>query len=129
MTRAAHISPLRVFLSSPESRISTFLCLIALFAHYKRSHTLTRLLLSYLTNLVVTFLIFVLIRKMGSPSHEIKDLDETTHRPMITPQDEIVSSYLEKRSDIFRDLMKVKTDVGDCPSLWQTPLTFRIGKQ
>ena len=66
---------------------------------------------------------------MGSPSHEIKDFDEMPNRPKITPQDEIVSSYLENRSDIFGDLMKVKTDVGDFPSLWQTPLTFRIGKE
>ena len=61
---------------------------------------------------------------MGSPSHEIKDSDETPNRPNITPQDEIVSSYLENRSDIFRDLVKVQSDVGDFPLLWQTPLTF-----
>ena len=54
---------------------------------------------------------------MGSPSHEIKDLEETPNRSKITPQDEIVSSYLENRSAVFRDLVKVKSDVCDFPSL------------
>ena len=86
-----------------------------------------RLILSHLTDVVVTSLISVLNFKMGSPSHEIEDLDEPSNGPKITPQDEIVSSYLENRSAIFRDLVKVKSDVGDFPSLWQTPLTFRVG--
>ncbi|KAM0795671.1 hypothetical protein BDR22DRAFT_825810 [Usnea florida] len=52
---------------------------------------------------------------MESPSHEIEDLDETPNRPNITPQDEIVSSYLEKRSAIFRDLVKLQSDVWNDP--------------
>ena len=50
---------------------------------------------------------------MGSTTHEIKDSDARPDRPKITPQDEIVSSYLENRSEVFRDLVKVQSDVSD----------------
>ena len=66
---------------------------------------------------------------MGSPTHEIKDLDARPDRPKMTPQDEIVSSYLENRSEVFRDLVKVQSDVSDISSFWQIPLTFRVGME
>lgn len=71
------------------------------------------MLSSYLTDLVVVHLICVLNCKMGSTTHEIKDSDARPDRPKITPQDEIVSSYLENRSEVFRDLVKVQSDVSD----------------
>ena len=49
--------------------------------------------------------------KMDSINPEVKEVSNDQGRPEISSEDKIVSSYLENRSEIYRDLVKVQDDV------------------
>ena len=40
-------------------------------------------------------------------------VDNNQNRPELSPEDKIISSYLEARSEIYRGLAKVQDDVSD----------------
>lgn len=50
---------------------------------------------------------------MDCISPTIEDVDSGIHRPEPSLEDKFVSSYLEDRSEVYRDLVKVKDDVND----------------
>ena len=50
---------------------------------------------------------------MDSTNTESKDENDGQQRPELSPEDQMVSSYLEDRSEIYRGLVKVKDDVSD----------------
>ena len=50
---------------------------------------------------------------MDSINTEIEVVHSDQHRPELSPEDKMVSSYLEARSEIYRDLVKVQDDVSD----------------
>ena len=51
--------------------------------------------------------------KMDTTGTESKDANDGQQRPELSPEDRMVSSYLEDRSEIYRDLVKVQDDVND----------------
>lgn len=52
---------------------------------------------------------------MDCISPTIEDVDSGIHRPEPSLEDKFVSSYLEDRSEVYRDLVKVKDDVWNNP--------------
>lgn len=48
---------------------------------------------------------------MYSENAENKDVNEAPTRPELSIKDKMVSSYLEDRSEAYRDLVKVQDDV------------------
>ena len=60
---------------------------------------------------------------MGSISPAIKDMDSEVERYELSPEDKIVSSYLEDWSEIYRDLVKLKNDVSDSIAVWDLALS------
>lgn len=40
-------------------------------------------------------------------------MDNNQHRPELSPENKIISSYLEARSEVYRGLAKVQEDVSD----------------
>lgn len=68
---------------------------------------------------------------MDAVSPRVEDLDKGSLRPERSPEDKLVSSYLEDHSEIYRDLEKVQNDVSE-PRLLRTgkpSLTFRAGME
>ena len=68
---------------------------------------------------------------MESTSPECKDANDGQQRPERNPEDQMVSTYLEDRSEIYRDLMTVQDDVSDfkSPKDWYSSTNFssRVG--
>ena len=50
---------------------------------------------------------------MDPTSTESKDANDGQQRPELSPEDQMISSYLEDRSEIYRDLVKVQDEVSD----------------
>lgn len=50
---------------------------------------------------------------MDSISPTVEDVERRVQRPEPSLEDKIVSSYLEDRSEVYRDLVKVQDDVSD----------------
>lgn len=46
-----------------------------------------------------------------------EEVNNAYEKPKLSPEDRTVSSYLEDRSEIYRDLVKVQDDVSDSISL------------
>ena len=69
---------------------------------------------------------------MESTSTESKNENNGQRHPDLKPEDQMVSAYLADRSEIYRDLLKVKDDVSDfkLPKDWYlfTDLLSRRGK-
>ena len=69
---------------------------------------------------------------MESTGTESKDANDGQRRPELNLEDQIVSTYLEDRSETYRDLVKVQDDVSDftfpkdCHSF--TSFSSRCGK-
>lgn len=68
---------------------------------------------------------------MESTRTEYKDANDGQQRPELSPEDQLVSTYLEDRSEIYRDLVKVQDDVSgfNFPKDWHlfTNLSSRVG--
>lgn len=50
---------------------------------------------------------------MDLTSPHVENLDNRLQRPEPSYENKIVSNYLEARSEVYRDLLKVQEDVGD----------------
>ena len=50
---------------------------------------------------------------MESSDSTVEIMDSDRQKPKLSPEDEMTSSYLEERSEIYRELVKVRTDVSD----------------
>ena len=63
---------------------------------------------------------------MESTSTECKDAKDGQQRPKRNLEDQMVSTYLEGRSEIYRDLMKVQDDVSGfkSPKAWYSFTKF-----
>lgn len=57
---------------------------------------------------------------MDSMNPEVMEVNNAHGQPKFSPEDETVSSYLEDRSEIYRDLVKVQVDVSNYTSLYST---------
>lgn len=51
--------------------------------------------------------------KMNIIDAENKIMDNYQNRPELSPEDKIISSFLEARSEVYRGLAKVQDDVSD----------------
>ena len=60
---------------------------------------------------------------MDSVDAEIKDVGGDLSRPGLSRENQIVSSYLEQRSEVYRDLVNVQDDVSE-PKLFITQRPF-----
>ena len=54
---------------------------------------------------------------MDSMIAEVMEVKNAHEQPKLSPEDGMVSSYLEDRSEIYRDLVKVQDDASDSISL------------
>ena len=78
--------------------------------------TLPRLLKETLIdsiNLLNTFYQFILPGKMYNIVIRSVNADHGQQRPELSPEDQMVSSYLEDRSETYRDLVEEQDDVSD----------------
>ena len=48
---------------------------------------------------------------MDSISPDIKNVDKNPQKPELNPEERIVSSYFQDRSEVYRDLLQVQDDV------------------
>lgn len=63
---------------------------------------------------------------MDTVNLQVEGLDKGSLRPERSPEDKLVSSYLEDHSEIYRDLVKVQDDVSEPRLLqnWQSFVDF-----
>ena len=64
-------------------------------------------------NLLNTFYQLILPDKMYNIVIRSVDADHGQQRPELSPEDQMVSSYLEDRSETYRDLVEEQDDVSD----------------